>query len=63
MESAPVVLHPAVLKLLAPGIVPAGGISLTGIRFRTVFRIIFDIVQQTQHIMIMINTGNKTKAG
>ena len=54
---------PAVVLLLVHGIVPAGGISLAGIKFRTVFRINFDIVQQTQHIMIIMNTGNKTKAG
>ena len=62
-ESTPAVLHPAVVKLLVPGIVPAGGISLTGIKFRTVFRIIFDIVQQIQHIIMIMNTGNNTNAG
>ena len=54
---------PASLQLLVLGIVPAGGIPFPGMKFRTVFRIIFDIVQQMQHIIIIMKNGKNKKAG
>ena len=55
--------NPASLQLLELGIVPAGGIPFPGMKFRIVFRIIFDIVQQMQHINMIMKNGKNKKAG
>ena len=49
--------------MVEPGIVPAVGIPLPGMKFLAVFRIIFDIVQHMQHIIMIIMNGNNMNAG
>ena len=54
---------PAELQLVELGIVPAGGIPFPGMKFLAAFRIIFDIVQQMQHINMIMMNGNNINAG